>query len=266
MTTTDTRNRTAPVLLERRGHVAILTLNRPEVLNAVDPDMSRQAGNAIEEIGADPEIRVGIITGSGRAFCTGADLKAVAAGNGKPPVPARGFAGIVHHVVPKPLIAAVNGIALGGGFEIAMSCDLVVASSQATFGLPEVKRGIIAGAGGLVRLGNLIPRNLALEIALTGEPITAARAAELGFVNHVVEPDCVMDMALALAGRIASNAPLAVQSSKRVLQRIVGTTRMDETTAWALSQGESAVIRVSEDAKEGPRAFVEKRAPQWKGQ
>jgi crotonobetainyl-CoA hydratase len=264
MTVSDTE-RSDAVIFERRGHVAVMTLNRPEVLNAVNAELSRQAGAALEEIAADPEIRVGIITGSGRAFCAGADLKAVAAGDGRPPVPAHGFAGIVHHIIAKPMIAAVNGVAVGGGFEIAMSCDLVVASTEASFGLPEVKRGIIAGAGGLVRLGNLIPRNLALELALTGDPITAARAAELGFVNRLVEPERVLDEALVLAERIALNAPLSVQSTKRVMQRIVGTVRSDETTAWAISMSESAVIRVSEDAKEGPRAFVEKRAPQWKG-
>src|SRR5208282_1287289 len=172
------------VLFERRGHLAIVTLNRPEVLNAVNGDMTRRAGELLEEIDGDPEVRVAIITGSGRAFCAGADLKAIASGEaGQRPVSAWGFGGITQHVISKPLIAAVNGLAHGGGLEIALSCDLVVASSEASFGLPEVKRGIIAGEGGLVRLAGQIPPRLAMEIALTGDPISAPRAAELGLVN-----------------------------------------------------------------------------------
>ena len=256
---------TESVLFERRGHVAVLTLNRPDVLNAVNAAMSAQAGEALERIETDPDIRVGVVTGAGRAFCAGADLKAVSRGEGKPVVDGWGFAGMVQHVVSKPIIAAVNGLALGGGFEIAMSCDLVVASSEATFGLPEVKRGIIAGAGGLVRLGEQIPPRIALELALTGLPITALRAAELGFVNHVVEPDRVLDEALALADRIAANAPLAVRSTKKVMRRIIDRTLPGESFAWALSQAEAIVVRTSEDAKEGPRAFAEKRVPVWTG-
>jgi crotonobetainyl-CoA hydratase len=254
------------VLLERHGHVAVLTLSRPEVLNAVNAQLGRQAGEALARIDRDPDIRAAIITGRGRAFCAGADLKAVAAGELRElPVPEWGFCGITQHVVAKPLIAAVNGLAYGGGLEIALSCDLVVASTQATFGLPEVKRGIIAGAGGLVRLASQIPPKLAMEITLTGDPISALRAAELGLVNAVVEPDRLIDEALALAGRIAANAPLAVQASKRVVARIVGTARPEEALGWVLTSMESAALRTSEDAKEGPRAFAEKRDPVWTG-
>jgi crotonobetainyl-CoA hydratase len=254
-----------PVLFEEREHVAVVTLNRPESLNAVNYALSRQLGEALERIESQPQIRVGVITGAGRAFCAGADLKAVAAGDEKPVVPGWGFAGFVQHLITKPLIAAVNGLALGGGFEIAMGCDLVVASAEATFGLPEVKRGIIAGAGGLVRLGEQIPPRIALEMALTGDPITALRAAELGFVNRVVEPAQVLEEAVALARRIAANAPLAVRSSKKVIQRVIDGTRPGEAFAWALSQTEAAVVRASADAKEGPRAFAEKRDPVWTG-
>jgi crotonobetainyl-CoA hydratase len=254
------------VRLERCGHTAVLTLSRPEVLNAVNAEMSLRAGEALEEIDGDPGLRVAIITGRGRAFCAGADLKALAAGErSQPPQPAWGFCGITQHVISKPLIAAVNGLAHGGGLEIAMSCDLVIASEQATFALPEVKRGIIAGAGGLVRLGAQIPPRLAMEIALTGDPVSAARAAELGLVNAVVDPARLMDEALALAGRIAANAPLAVQASKRVLQRIVAGARPEEALGWALTSMEAAALRTSEDAREGPRAFAEKRDPVWTG-
>jgi crotonobetainyl-CoA hydratase len=254
------------VLFERRGHLAIVTLNRPEVLNAVDGDMARRAGEVLEEIDGDPDLRAAIITGSGRAFCAGADLKAIASGDpSRLPVSRWGFGGITQHVVAKPLIAAVNGLAHGGGLEIALSCDLIVASSQASFGLPEVKRGLIAGAGGLVRLAEQIPPRLAMELALTGEPISALRAAELGLVNAVIEPDRLIGEAVALAGRIAANAPLAVQASKRVLHRIVARTRPDEALGWALTAMEAGALRTSEDAREGPRAFAEKRDPVWTG-
>jgi crotonobetainyl-CoA hydratase len=254
------------VLLERRGHLAIITLNRPAVLNAVNAEMTRRAGELLEEIHGDPLVRVAIITGSGRAFCAGADLKAIASGEltGRD-VAAWGFCGITQHVIAKPLIAAVNGLAFGGGLEIALSCDLVVASSLASFGLPEVKRGLIAGAGGLVRLSAQVPPKLAMEAALTGDPFSALRAAELGLVNAVTDPGRLLDEAIALAERIAANAPLAVQSSKRVLSRIVARTRPEEALGWALTAAEAAAVRVSDDASEGPRAFAEKRAPVWTG-
>jgi crotonobetainyl-CoA hydratase len=264
--TQDHRPPGGPVLLERRDHVAVVTLNRPEVLNAVNGDLSRRAGQVLAEIDADPEVRAAIITGSGRAFSAGADLKAIAAGDPRQrPVTAWGFAGITQHYISKPLIAAVNGLAYGGGLEIALSCDLIVAATTASFGLPEVKRGIIAGAGGLVRLAGQIPPRLAMEIALTGDPVSATRAAELGLVNAVVEPDRLLDEALALASRVAANAPLAVQASKRVLQRIVAGTRPEEALGWALTAAETAALRTSEDAREGPRAFAEKRTPVWTG-
>ncbi len=254
-----------PVQFERRGHVGIITLNRPAALNAVNREVSRLAGEALEELDRDPTLRVGVITGRGRAFCAGADLRAVAAGEpGGFPVPAWGFAGIVQHVIAKPLIAAVNGLAVGGGLEIVLSCDLAIAAADATFGLPEVRRGLIAGAGGLVRLGQHIPPKLAAELALTGDPIGAARAAELGLVNQVVDPADLLAATLALADRVATNAPLAVQASKRVLHRIIASTRPEEALGWALTVAEFATLRHTEDAAEGPRAFAEKRAPVWK--
>jgi crotonobetainyl-CoA hydratase len=254
------------VLFERRGHVAVLTLNRPASLNAVNADLSELLGEAVAEIDRDRELRVAVITGAGRAFCAGADLKAAAAGvSNFSSRPEWGFGGITQHAISKPLIAAVNGLARGGGMEIALCCDLAVASTEASFGLPEVTRGIIAGAGGLVRLMEQIPAKLALELALTGEPISAVRAAEVGLVNAVVEPDRLMPAALALAERIAANAPLAVQASKRVLQRIVAGARPAEALGWALNQAEVAALRQTRDAKEGPAAFAQRRPPVWTG-
>ncbi len=254
------------VLFEQRGPVAVVTLNRPASMNAVNADLSELLGAAVDRIDRDPEIRAAIITGTGRAFCAGADLKAAAAGVSN--FSSRrdwGFAGFTQHVISKPLIAAVNGAARGGGLEIVLACDLAVASSAATFGLPEVTRGLIAGAGGLVRLAEQIPRKLALELALTGEPMTAARAAQLGLVNAVVEPDSLMAAAVALADRIAVNAPLAVQASKRVLQRIVAGARPEEALGWALNQAEGAALSGSQDSREGPVAFAQKRPPVWTG-
>lgn len=261
---------TSDVLVERRDHVMIITLNRPEARNAVNQAVWVAAGRALAEAERDPEMRVVIVTGAGsQSFCAGADLKAISRGEAivpeDPVQQAWGFAGIVSHVVSKPLIAAVNGTALGGGTELALACDLVVAVETASFGLPEVKRGLIAGAGGAFRLVQQLPRKLAMEMLLTGEPIDAARALELGLVNKVVPPQDLMQAALTMAGRIASNAPLSVQASKRIALGIADGSIPREEELWAATRRESTALRSSADAQEGPRAFAEKRLPVWTG-
>ncbi|TQE21180.1 crotonase/enoyl-CoA hydratase family protein [Streptomyces ipomoeae] len=254
------------VLVERRGHVMVITLNRPEARNAVNAAVARGVGNALEEADHDPEIRAVVITGAGdKAFCAGADLKAVARGENitPPETEAWGFAGYVRHHIGKPTIAAVRGFALGGGTEIALASDLVVAAEDASFGLPEVKRGIIAAAGGAFRLAAQLPPKVAMELLLTGDPLDAATARDLGLVNRVVPAEKVLAEALALAERIAANAPLAVQASKRIARGIT-TGRVDaEQAAWDRTHQEVRTLMTSEDAQEGPRAFAEKRTPVW---
>ncbi|MET0179714.1 MAG: crotonase/enoyl-CoA hydratase family protein [Novosphingobium sp.] len=257
------------VLVERRGHVAIITLNRPEARNACNQAVWLGVGQALDEADADPEVRVVVITGAGdKSFCAGADLKAISQGQRVVPEdPAKaawGFAGIVNHPISKPIIAAVNGAALGGGSEIALASDLVVAAEGARFGLPEVKVGLIAAAGGVFRLPRQVPIKQAMEMILTGEPIDARRALELGLVNRVVPQDELMSTALALADKIAANAPLAVQASKRIALGIVDGQFSREPGDWEVNAKDVAVLSSSEDAREGPRAFAEKRAPQWK--
>jgi crotonobetainyl-CoA hydratase len=257
----------APVLVRREGHTAVITMNRPDVLNAVNEAMSVAMQEAIDELVADPELRVGIITGAGRAFSAGADLKEVAAGR---PLQAahqreRGWGGFMRRPIDKPLVAAVNGFALGGGTEMMLACDLAVASEEATFGLPEVRRGIIAAGGGLLRLHRRIPQAVAMEIALTGSPITAQEALVWGLVNRVVPADGVLPAAVELAEKIAANAPLAVQASKRMIQAGYALGSDWEPAAWAASDAEIKTVLRSADAKEGPRAFAQKRAPQWEG-
>ena len=259
----------AEVLVERRGHVLIATINRPEARNAINQAVHVRLGLALEEADADPQVRVVVLTGAGeQAFCAGADLKALA--RGEPLLPtdpvqlAWGFAGVVAHPISKPMIAAVNGFALGGGTELALACDLVVAAETAMFGLPEVKRGIIAAAGGAFRLVQQLPRKLAMEVLLTGEPFNAQRALELGFVNRVVAQAEVLATALQLAETIANNAPLAVQASKRIAAGVIDGAVAADRAAWALNDAEWERVRVSEDAREGPLAFAEKRAPIWK--
>ncbi|WP_283161949.1 crotonase/enoyl-CoA hydratase family protein [Pseudonocardia sp. Ae707_Ps1] len=253
-------------MLERRGAVALITLNRPRSMNAVNADLARAAGDALAEFTADPTLRAAVITGAGRAFCAGADLKELAAGR---PVhdaahPERGFAGIVRHFVDKPLIAAVNGFALGGGTEIMLACDLAVLADHATLGLPEVTRGLVAAAGGLLRLHRQMPPKLAFEAVFTGDPIDAATAKHHGLVNRVVPAERVLDEALDLADRIADNAPMAVRASKRIMSR--STTGSDwDDEVWAMNESEFAAVRRSNDAREGATAFAQKRRPQWDG-
>jgi crotonobetainyl-CoA hydratase len=236
-------------------------------LNAVDAATAQLAGEALATAQADPEIRVVILTGTGpRAFSAGADLKALSTGE-LPYADRRewGFAGIAEHVIDKPVIAAVNGLAFGGGLEIVAMTDIVVAAEHATFAIPEVRVGVIAGAGGLIRLPRQIPYRAALAAGLTGEPFSAQQALEWGFVNEVVAADDVLPRALELSRRIADNAPLAVQASKRILRSIVDGTLTAERAAWALNDREMLAVRESADAQEGPRAFAEKRQPRWQG-
>jgi crotonobetainyl-CoA hydratase len=256
-----------PALFERVGAVAVITFNRPAVRNAVNAALATRAGALLADADADPDVRAIVLTGAGDAFCAGADLKAVRAGD-KPFADGKsewGFAGITSHFVNKPVIAAVNGVAVGGGTEIALMCDLVVASEQATFGLPEVTRGIVAGAGGLVRLQHQVPLKIAMHAALTGLPLSAAEAQRWGLVNEVVAHNRTLASALALADRIAANAPLAVQLTKRVLLELVNGARASEALGWTLSDQARAIVRDSDDAREGALAFIEKRAPRWTG-
>lgn len=255
------------VLMRREGHVAVITMNRPHVMNAVNAEMSVAMEECIDELASDPELRVGILTGAGQAFCAGADFKEVSAGR---PLQARhqrerGWGGFFRRTIDKPLIAAINGYALGGGTEMLLCCDLAVVAESAKLGLTEVRRGIIAAGGGLFRLPRRIPQAIAMEIALTGEPITAEAALRWGLINRVAPDDQVLDVALELAEAVARNAPLAVQASKRIMQQHYALGSGWDAEAWTLSDREAKEIMRSDDAKEGPRAFVEKRAPQWSG-
>jgi crotonobetainyl-CoA hydratase len=255
------------VLTERRGRVLVVTLNRPESANAVDAAVASGVGRALEEADRDRDVWALVVTGAGeRSFCAGADLKALARGESilPPGHPEWGFAGYVNHVIGKPTIAAVNGLALGGGTEIALASDLCVATRSARFGLPEVKRGIMAGAGGLIRLPTQVPRKVAMEMILTGEPIDADTALRWGLVNRVVDGH-PLEAALALAASVCENAPLAVQASKRVALRVVEGALPDEAVAWQVNQREGAALMATEDAREGTRAFAEKRRPNWRG-
>jgi len=252
------------VLRERRGHIEILTINRPEARNAINGAVSRLMSSAMDELAEDDDCWVVVITGSGeKAFTAGMDLKAFVGGERDEIMGAKGgFAGLTRRDFPKPMIAAVNGSALAGGLEVMLSCDLVVAAEHATFGIPEAKRGLIAGAGGLVRLPKRLPLAVALEMAMTGDTIDAGRAAALGLVNHVVPAASLLAEALALAERIAANAPLAVRYSKSVMKR---AAEIPEAEGWKLNNEAMGVVFSSADAKEGPVAFAEKRAPQWQG-
>ncbi len=252
------------VLRERRGNIEILTINRPEARNAINGGVSSAMSAFMDELADDDSCWVVVITGSGdKAFSAGMDLKAFSSGEGGAIMGASGgFGGLTQRDFPKPIIAAVNGSALAGGLEIMLSCDLVVAADHATFGIPEAKRGLIAGAGGLLRLPKRLPMAVALELALTGDPFDAERAYALGLVNQVVPADQVLPAAVALAERIAANAPLAVRHSKSVMKR---AAEVSEAEGWSINAESVRVVFSSADAMEGPVAFAEKRPPRWQG-
>ena len=255
------------VLVERHGNVMVITINRPDARNAVNGAVSIGVGDALDEAQHDPEVRAVVITGAGdKSFCAGADLKAISRRENlyHPDHPEWGFAGYVHHFTDKPTIAAVNGTALGGGTELALASDLVVADERAKFGLPEVKRGLIAAAGGVFRIVQQLPRKVGMELLLTGEPITASDAFEWGLINQVVKEGTVLEAALALAGRVTVNAPLSVQASKRIAYGVDEGIITDEEAGWARTMNEMRDLIRSEDAREGPLAFAEKREPVWK--
>ncbi|WP_083184878.1 crotonase/enoyl-CoA hydratase family protein [Mycobacterium malmoense] len=264
---TDVDTAAPGALTERRGNVMVITINRPEARNAINGAVSIGVGDALEEAQQDREVRAVVITGAGdKSFCAGADLKAISRRENiyHPDRPEWGFAGYVHHFIDKPTIAAVNGTALGGGTELALASDLVVADERAKFGLPEVKRGLIAAAGGVFRIVQQLPRKVAMELLLTGEPITAADALEWGLINRVVREGTVLEAALELAARVTVNAPLSVQASKRIAYGVDDGVITDEEAGWARTMNEMRDLIRSEDAKEGPLAFAEKREPVWK--
>ena len=256
------------VLTERRGNVLVITINRPEARNCVNGAVSIGVGDALQHAQDDADVRAVVITGAGdKSFCAGADLKAISRRENlyHPDHGEWGFAGYVHHFIDNPTIAAVNGTALGGGTELALASDLVVAEERAKFGLPEVKVGLIAGAGGVFRIVHQLPHKVAMQMVLTGESISAAEAANWGLINQVVPDGTVLEAALALAERVTVNAPLSVQVSKRIAYGADDGVIPDEEPAWARTVREFGTLLSTEDAKEGPLAFAEKRQPVWKG-
>jgi len=252
---------TESVVVERRGFTQLITINRPEVKNAVDGATARALAAAADELDADDELRVGVLTGAGGAFCTGMDLKAYLRGD-KPNIEGRGFGGITITPPRKPLIAAVEGWALAGGFELMLACDLVVAGEGSKFGVPEVKRAMVAGGGAALLLPRRIPFTAAMELLLTGERISAERAAALGLVNQLVPDGTALDGALRLAELIAANGPLAVVVTKQIARAQADWT-VEE--GWQRQAEMYKRVIESQDAREGAAAFAEKRAPVWRG-
>lgn len=249
------------VIAEVQGDVLVITLNRPAARNAVNRALAEGVAAAIDRLEGDKRLRVGILTGAGGSFCSGMDLKAFVAGE-IPHIEGRGFAGLTEYRCSKPLIGAVEGYALAGGFELAISCDLIVAAANSRFGIPEVKRGLAAAAGGLVKLPKQIPPRVAMELALTGEFIDAGRACELGLINRLVEPGQTLPAARELAGKIAANGPLAVAASLKV---VASAPDWNSAEAFARQQEIVAPVLSSADAIEGATAFAQKRAPNWTG-
>jgi len=251
---------TQEVLTEVQDGMLIVTINRPEAKNAMTKAASEAIAAAMDRLDEDDDLRVGILTGAGGTFCSGMDLKGFLRGE-SPSVPGRGFGGVVQAPPAKPLIAAVEGYALAGGLELMIACDLVVASDKAKFGIPEAKRGLVAAAGGVMMLPDQIPERVAMELALTGEFIGAARAYELGLINTVTDGSA-LEGAKALAAKIAANGPLAVKVSKQVMKQSRGWAMEDRYDNQAKL---IAPVFVSSDAREGAAAFAEKRAPNWTG-
>jgi enoyl-CoA hydratase len=249
------------VLVERRGAVQIITINRPEARNALNGAVAAGVRDAADELDADNDLQVGVLTGAGGTFSSGMDLKAFLKGE-TPSFPGRGLCGITQTPPRKPLIGAAEGWAVAGGFELLLACDLVVAGESAKFGVPEVKRSLVAGAGGALQLARRIPRALALEMLLTGDPFDAPRAAEIGLVNHVVEDGQALTAALDLAQRIAANGPLALVATKEISN---GGSDWTAAERWDRMARLMQPVFISEDAREGAQAFAEKRAPVWKG-
>jgi len=250
------------IVVEHRGRVAVVSIDRPERRNAVDLATAREISAALDELDERDDLTVGIITGRGGSFCAGMDLKALQETGERPIDPKRGPFGLCEAPPAKPLIAAVEGAAVGGGCEIALACDLIVAAADAAFGLPEVKRGLVAGAGGVLRLPRRLPRGIALELAVTGERLEARRAAELGMVNRLAAPGQALAAALELAESIAANAPLAVRTSKWVVNASAG---WDEGEMFERQAEPVQRVRESADATEGVQAFLERRPPRWQG-
>ena len=249
------------VLTAGRDRILVITINRPDQRNAVNAAVAQGIAAALDRLDGDVALSVGILTGAGKGFSAGMDLKAFAAGE-VPQVEDRGFAGITQRASRKPLIAAIEGFAVAGGLEVALACDLIVAARGARLGVPEVKRSLVAAGGGLLRLPRVLPRNVAVELALTGDPITAERAHDLGLVNRLAEPGEALDTALELAKAIAANGPLALEATKRIL---LESSDWPESEFFTRQAEISGPVFASEDAREGARAFAEKRAPEWKG-
>lgn len=249
------------VLVDVTDGIMTVTLNRPEAKNAANRAVAVGVAAAMDELDSNDSIHVAIITGAGGTFCAGMDLKAFVSGE-MPMVEGRGFAGLTEAPPRKPLIAAVEGYALAGGLELAISCDLIVTADNAKFGIPEVKRGLAAAAGGLMKLPRQIPSRLAMEMAITGDFITAQRAYEMGLVNQIVPAGTALEAAKVMAARIVANGPLAVAISKQVVQESADWSAQE---MWKKQQDLVMPIFGSEDAMEGSIAFAEKRAPNWKG-